>query len=383
MTVAVLEVRAGCAESLAAIALLDWAGEEFQLEYVQDAADKCVPQLRRADQQIGGFASMARRALLKTPLYDGTAEQRASVDQWLDTVYSDVRPLVSALSQKDNATATEDLASYLADLEKHLGEGKFLCGDNVTVADIAFLFEILPALRFFLGVKRLNKLPKLVAYVRSLTVLPQLRPLVGSLEFAAEPLVIVTPKATEKKPVEKKPVAEKKKPAEVEEEEPRESKKEYVFPDTAFNFYDFKTLYVNAPKKQDALDFLWANWDANAFSFWRVRYDKLENECKKLFLTKNLMTGFISRAEPCRKHCLGVHGVYGEELDFEIRGVWLWRGTDILEPMKEHEQFEVYQFKKLDPLVPQDKALIEEYWTKIEEGDIVEGKKLQQPTCFK
>ena len=383
----VLEVRGGCWESLAAIALLDWAGEDFHLSYIQ-GPDTCrVPRLQRSGQSMCGFSTIARRAGLVASLYEGTPEQLASVDQWLDTVFGDVRPLVMALWHKDNGPALEELSIYLGTLDRHLAENQFLCGGSVTVADVALLFELLPAFKLFVGKVRIEKLPKLAAYVRAVSTLPHISPLVGVMTFADQPLSIVAQKLAEKKAAEKKPLAEKKKPAaEAEEEdEPREKKKEYVFPDTTFNFYDFKTLYVNAPNRQDALDFLWKNWDANAFSFWYVRYDKLPDECKRLFLTKNLLTGFLTRADACRKYSLGVQGVYGEEPDFEIRGVWLWRGTDILEPMKEHTQFEVYQFKKLDPLNEQDRSLIEEYWTKLDdEADLkVENRKIQVVTCFK
>jgi hypothetical protein len=34
-----------------------------------------------------------------------------------------------------------------------------------------------------------------------------------------------------------------------------------------------------------------------------------------------------------RKHALGVMGVYGEEPNLEIMGVFLWRGADVIEPM--------------------------------------------------
>lgn len=380
----VLEVRPGCSESLAAIALLDGAGEDFQLEFQLAEQKDHLPRLRRADQTISGFAAMARRGLGKESYYQGTPEQRASVDQWLDAVYGDVRPLVMALWQKDNGAASDELVTYLGTLEKHVSAEKFLCGGEVSAADVALLFEILPALRFFLGSARLSKIPKFISYIQALMALSQFGALTGRVEFATQPLEVAAPKVVEKKPAPKAPVGEKKKPATADkDEDAEEPKKEYVFPDTTFNFYDFKTLYVNAKNKQEALDFLWKNWDAKAFSFWHVRYDKLPGECQKLFLTKNLMTGFLTRADQCRKYALAVQGVYGEEPNFETCGVWLWRGTEILEPMKEHAQFEVYQFKKLNPEDPKDKALIEEYWCRLEDDEIVDGRKLQTVTLFK
>lgn len=40
--------------------------------------------------------------------------------------------------------------------------------------------------------------------------------------------------------------------------------------------------------------------------------------------------------EKMRKHTLGVLGVYGDEPELDIMGVFVWRGVDIIEPMNEH-----------------------------------------------
>ena len=37
-------------------------------------------------------------------------------------------------------------------------------------------------------------------------------------------------------------------------------------------------------------------------------------------MTANLVGGFLQRLEHFRKYALGVHGVYGEEPNLEIRG---------------------------------------------------------------
>lgn len=60
------------------------------------------------------------------------------------------------------------------------------------------------------------------------------------------------------------------------------------------------------------------------------------------------MNGFLQRLESFRKYAFGVHGVYGNEPNFEIRGCWLWRGTEIPEEMKEHPSFEYHTVERLD-----------------------------------
>ena len=140
-------------------------------------------------------------------------------------------------------------------------------------------------------------------------------------------------------------------------EKMEEKRKEPEFPATNFDMHSFKTFFVNEPDAQTRMDKLWEQFDDKALSFWHLNYDKLPSECKKLFLTNNLMNGFVDRAAHMRKYVFGVHGVYGEPENFNIRGVWMGRGTDEL---------------------PLDKKLITEYFTKkTEDSDVVEGETLR------
>jgi len=56
--------------------------------------------------------------------------------------------------------------------------------------------------------------------------------------------------------------------------------------------------------------------------------------------------------EHFRKYTLGGLGVYGVEGDYDIQGVWLWRGTEVPEEWKEHPSYESFTFTKLDPKDP-------------------------------
>ena len=88
---------------------------------------------------------------------------------------------------------------------------------------------------------------------------------------------------------------------------------------------------------------LWAKWETGALVLYYVKYQKYEGEGEKVHLTNNLMNGFLQRMDDkLRKHSLGVMGVYGEEPNLEIKGVFIWRGSKIPLPMVEHPQFEYY-----------------------------------------
>lgn len=108
-------------------------------------------------------------------------------------------------------------------------------------------------------------------------------------------------------------------------------------PPTTFDFFNYKTLIVNALDKKEALKTLWDQWDNSAFSFWFVKYDKYEGEGEKLPATNNLMNGFLQRMDDkIRKHTLAVLGVYGDEPKLDILGVFMFRGVELPLPMLEH-----------------------------------------------
>jgi hypothetical protein len=44
-------------------------------------------------------------------------------------------------------------------------------------------------------------------------------------------------------------------------------------------------------------------------------------------LTANLKNGFLRNIDHFRKYAFAGVGVYGTDGNFEIQGVWLWRGT--------------------------------------------------------
>lgn len=154
-------------------------------------------------------------------------------------------------------------------------------------------------------------------------------------------------------------------------------------PKSPFVLFDFKTLFVNAPDKNEALDFFWKNYDAQGYSLYWVQYIKAENEGKILWQTKNLMTGFFERLEHFRKYAFGVHGVYGEEPALDVGGVYVWRGVGEPAEVKELDQYEYHIWTKLDEKNEEHKKKVKEFWTNLKEGDIVEGKTVQAAKYFK
>jgi elongation factor 1-gamma len=148
--------------------------------------------------------------------------------------------------------------------------------------------------------------------------------------------------------------------------------------------FDFKTLFVNATNKKDAMDFFWKNFDANGYSIYNVLYEKAEGEGVKLFLTSNLMNGFLQRLDHFRKYAFAVHGVYGEEGCYEIRGVWVWRGNGLPKEITDLDSFEYHKWIRLDASKEEDRKKVDEYWCGLDEDvDKVEGLTARTVKYFK
>jgi len=85
-----------------------------------------------------------------------------------------------------------------------------------------------------------------------------------------------------------------------------------------------------------------------------------------------------------RKYAFGVHGVYGEEPNLDIKGCWMWRGTEIPFEMKDHPSYEYHFFTKLDVTKEEDRKIVEAYFgSKKEDEDVVEGQRLRTFKYFK
>lgn len=142
-------------------------------------------------------------------------------------------------------------------------------------------------------------------------------------------------------------------------------------------------MITNTDKKQSC-EFLWKNYDPKGFSFWKIDYEKYEGEGEKIFMTCNLKNGFLSRLEHFRKYSYAVHGVYGTEPNLEIRGVWMWRGTEIPFEVTDHPSYEYNKYTRLSHEKAEDRKLLEDYWCNTKEDvDKVEGLTVIEAKAFK
>jgi len=131
------------------------------------------------------------------------------------------------------------------------------------------------------------------------------------------------------------------------------------------------------------MDKFWTIYDPQGYSLWHLQYQKLPSEGKIQWKTANASGFFLQKLDPFRKYTFSAHGVYGEEGNYEIRGVWMWRGTEHPTEIKEHDNYEFTTIRRLDHTKEEERKLIEDYWLHIKEGEVVDGLRVAEVVHFK
>jgi len=91
-------------------------------------------------------------------------------------------------------------------------------------------------------------------------------------------------------------------------------------------------------------------------------------------MTCNLVGGFLQRCDDCRRYALGVMVLAGNDEEappFEVNAVWIFRGSNVLQEMKDNPDSEYYTFTKLDSTKPADRQKVETFFF----ADTVPGSK--------
>lgn len=330
----------------------------------------------------------------KPELLGANPFEKAQVLQWVNfamaEIYSCTTSLIYPLfgwkpaCKEAMDEANKRMMDYIKVLEGHLNGKKYFVGEKMTLADVVMFFHLRYYFQYlWVDGKRKSILKNTTAWFSGIMDTPEAKKAYGRTLLCKNPLKApVCEKKEEKKPEKK----EKKPKNDEVEEEPKEEKKIdklTLLPPSKMDLDAMKRAYLNNKDKEDAMNKFWEGYDPEGFSIWRLEYELPKGEGKVLYRTCNNRGFFLQKLDSFRRWAFAVHGVYGEPGNFVIRGCWLWRGTEVPDQLKENDYFEYITLKKLDPInKPEDKQLVHDYWTHLDENQEVEGLKAADVVFF-
>lgn len=360
------------------------SGAEYEVvqttsdEFKESKGDKfTLPYIEVEEQGLSEVNTILRHIARLHPdsgLYGKTLFENALVDTVMDytiTLLKATYAVGAVAYGHAKATAAEFKANkekYVAAL-KHLEEllaGKdFFVGDAITIADIKVAGICVLPFRVLMDPGTSKQIPNLLAHFERISGNESFKKFFGTTHVAKRPIKIQFTKE-EKKVKEEKKQAPKK-------AEPKPKSKLETLPPTTMDLNEFKYWFINHTDRDAAFDeFYTSKLDKEGWSFWELNYIKYPGEGEQLWKTNNLLNGFIQRAEPFGKWSYGVQMIYGEEPNLDMKGVWMWRGHEIPQELKDHAQFDYYTTKKLDIDNAEDRAYIKDVWT-AKDGPMKDG----------
>ena len=377
---------------------VDWEDKETRKTLTPKSPTGTFPFLEIGDQVLSESRAIENYLAMKyKPELLGENElEKAQVRQWSDFGIFEIgfcakeivypifgwKPYCKESADKAN----ERLKGFMRTLDAQLKDKEYVMGAKLTLADVCLFRE----LKYFFQLVfpkglRDKVFPNVTKWFQKMAETEEVKKVYGKILLCNQPLKpFIQEQKEEKKPEKKQEKKPEKKPEEG-EEPPKEKKKVNpldLLPPSKLELEVFKRAFLNNKDKEDAMNKFWEIYDPEGYSLWWVEYQNLPTECKILFRTSNSKGMFLQKCDAVRRYAFAVHGVYGVEDDYKIRGCWMFRGKDIPQEMKDNDLFEYLTFKKLDSNKEEDRKLVEEYWTKLDENDEVEGRKCADVEYF-
>lgn len=152
--------------------------------------------------------------------------------------------------------------------------------------------------------------------------------------------------------------------AEAELKEHNDKIKVWLDQEIKFDFEEFKRVYCNAQPGEfpQVFEWLWKNWNDSEVSFFYLRYQKLKNELTGEIKSMNTQQAFIDRTDSkSSRFGFGIQNMWWseDEKEYEMRGLYLFKGTELPYSFKCHQLLEYHDIVKLDVSKAEDKELIE------------------------
>ena len=377
---------------------VDWEDKETRKTLTPKSPTGTFPFLEIGDQVLSESRAIENYLAMKyKPELLGENElEKAQVRQWSDFGIFEIgfcakeivypifgwKPYCKESADKAN----ERLKGFMRTLDAQLKDKEYVMGAKLTLADVCLFRE----LKYFFQLVfpkglRDKVFPNVTKWFQKMAETEEVKKVYGKILLCNQPLKPFIQEQKEEKKPEKKQEKKPEKNPEENEEPPKEKKKVNpldLLPPSKLELEVFKRAFLNNKDKEDAMNKFWEIYDPEGYSLWWVEYQNLPTECKILFRTSNSKGMFLQKCDAVRRYAFAVHGVYGVEDDYKIRGCWMFRGTEIPQEMKDNDLYEYLTFRKLDINKPEDKQLVHDYWTKLNETDEVEGRKCADVEYF-
>ena len=377
---------------------VDWDDKETRKTLTPKSPTGTFPFLEIGDQVLSESRAIENYLAMKyKPELLGENElEKAQVRQWSDFGMFDIgfcaKEIVYPIFGwkpycKESADKANDrLKGFMRTLDAQLKDKEYVMGAKLTLADV-YLFKELKYFFQLVFPKGLRDkvFPNVTKWFQKMAETEEVKKVYGKILLCNQPLKPFIQEQKEEKKPEKKQEKKPEKNPEESEEPPKEKKKVNpldLLPPSKLELEVFKRAFLNNKDKEDAMNKFWEIYDPEGYSLWWVEYQNLPTECKILFRTSNSKGMFLQKCDAVRRYAFAVHGVYGVEDDYKIRGCWMFRGTEIPQEMKDNDLYEYLTFRKLDINKPEDKQLVHDYWTKLNETDEVEGRKCADVEYF-
>ena len=378
---------------------VDWEDAETRKTLTPKSPTGTFPFLEIADGVVLSESRAIENYLAmkyKPELLGENELEKAQIKQWCDFAIHEIyncgreivypifgwKPYCKEAADKSN----NKLKEYMRILDAHIKDKEFIMGAKLTLADVT-LFRELKYFFQLVFVKGLRDkvFPNVSKWFQKMSETEEVKKVYGKILLCNQALKPFISEPKEKEEKKGKKEAPKEEKEEKQEEKPKEKKKVNPLdelPPSKLELETFKRAFLNNKDKEDAMNKFWEIYDPEGYSLWWVEYQNLPTECKVLFRTSNSKGMFLQKCDSVRRYAFAVHGVYGVEDDYKIRGCWMFRGKEIPQEMKDNDLFEYLTFRKLDINKPEDKQIVHDYWTKLNETDEVEGRKCADVEYF-
>ncbi|GFU18707.1 elongation factor 1-gamma [Nephila pilipes] len=388
-------------------------------EFLKKFPNGKVPALETPDKQYLSESNAIAYYLGNDDLNGKTKLEKAQILMWINFAESEILPPsctwtfpclgIMQYNKQNTEKAKEDINRTLKVLNDHLLTNTYLVSERITQADINMCCNLLTLYQIVLEPSFRQPYRCVNRWFKTCINQPQFKAVLGDIvlcekmaQFDAKKFAEVqkelgqgkVPKAKETatpKDDKKKKKEEKKPKKEVEAEEPDETELALAqepkskdpfekFPKGSFIMDEFKRVYSNEDESV-SIKYFWDKFDAENYSIWFCEY-LYPQELTLTFMSCNLIGGMFQRLDKMRKNAFGSVCLFGEDNNSTISGIWIWRGHELAFTLSEDWQidYESYNWKKLDPSLPETKKVVTEYlsWS----GNFG-GKKFNQGKIFK